>query len=262
MSPTLGRSVCLAQLDAAHAAAGTAVTVRLPDGRRISARVTEHLAHVDPAGQRLRAGTDAPVGPARDAGTPVARSPISARPAPAGTGALTITDLSAVAKVQVRAPHDGAVAAALVPFGRAARDGSGALVIGSGPGEWLVIDAPGTQEALLARLEDHAAVPDEFVTLVDLSHGRALVRLCGRRSADLLAKVCGIDLADDVVPDGAALRTSVAKLVTDIVRDDAGGVPGYLLHCERSSGQYLVDALLDAGAEFGIALAAELPSWR
>jgi sarcosine oxidase subunit alpha len=267
MSPTLGRSVCLAQLDAAHAVAGTEVTVRLPDGRRIPARVTEHLAHVDPAGHRLRAGTDAPVGPVRGVGTPVARSPISARPAPAGTGALTITDLSAMAKVQVRAPHDGAVAAALAPFGRAARDGSGALVIGSGPGEWLVIDAPGTQDALLARLEEHAGVPDEFVakefvTVVDLSHGRALVRLHGRRSADLLAKVCGIHLADDVVPDGAALRTSVAKLVTDIVREDAGGIPGYLLHCERSSGQYLVDALLDAGAEFGIAFTAELPSWR
>jgi heterotetrameric sarcosine oxidase gamma subunit len=195
---------------------------------------------------------------------PVARSPISARPAPAGTGALTITDLSSVAKVQIRAPHDGAFAATLVPFGRAARDDSGALVlvIGSGPGEWLVIDAPGTQDALLARMEDHAAVPDEFVTVVDLSHGRALVRLHGRRSADLLAKVCGIDLADDVVPDGAALRTSVAKLVTDIVRDDAGGIPCCLLHCERSSGQYLVDALLDAGAEFGIAFTAELPSWR
>jgi hypothetical protein len=25
-----------------------------------------------------------------------------------------------------------------------------------------------------------------------------------------------------------------------------------LLHCERSSGQFLFDALLDAGAEFGI----------
>jgi sarcosine oxidase, subunit alpha len=256
LSPTLGRSVCLAQLDAGYARAGTEVTVRLPGGRRIAARVTEHLAHVDPEGHRLRAGTDAPVGPVRDAGTPVARSPISRKPTSAPTGSVRLTDLSAAAKVHVRAPHDGAVAAALGPFGRAAREATGALVVGSGPGEWLVIDAPGTQGALRARLEELAAAPDEFVTIVDLTHGRALVRLRGRRSADLLAKLCAIDLADDVVPDGAALRTSVAKLVTDIVREDAGGVPGYLLHCERSSGQYLVDALLDAGAEFGIAFPA------
>jgi hypothetical protein len=36
--------------------------------------------------------------------------------------------------------------------------------------------------------------------------------------------------------------------VTDIVRDDQGAVPSYLLHCERSSGQYLAEVLLDAGA--------------
>jgi sarcosine oxidase gamma subunit len=55
-----------------------------------------------------------------------------------------------------------------------------------------------------------------------------------------------------VTPDGAALSTSIAKLVTGLVRDDTHGTPSYLLHCERSSGQYLCDALLDAGAEFGI----------
>lgn len=41
-----------------------------------------------------------------------------------------------------------------------------------------------------------------------------------------------------------------------MIRDDqqgtAGPVRSYLLHCERSCGQYLFDALLDAGAEFGI----------
>jgi glycine cleavage system aminomethyltransferase T len=40
--------------------------------------------------------------------------------------------------------------------------------------------------------------------------------------------------------------------VTDVVRDDQDGVLSYLLHCERSSGQYLFDALIDAGDEFGI----------
>src|SRR5579859_955877 len=54
MSPTLGRSVCLAQVEAAQAEAGTEVTVRLPSGRLISARVMPHLAHVDPDGGRMR----------------------------------------------------------------------------------------------------------------------------------------------------------------------------------------------------------------
>jgi sarcosine oxidase subunit alpha len=54
MSPTLGRSICLAQVEASLAAPGTRVTVRLPGGRLIGARVMEHLAHVDPEGSRMR----------------------------------------------------------------------------------------------------------------------------------------------------------------------------------------------------------------
>jgi sarcosine oxidase, subunit alpha len=55
MSPTLGRSICLAQLAAHLAVPGTRVEVLLPDGRRTAARVMEGLAHVDPDGERLRA---------------------------------------------------------------------------------------------------------------------------------------------------------------------------------------------------------------
>jgi sarcosine oxidase, subunit alpha len=54
MSPTLGRSICLAQVDAHLAEPGTVVVVRLPDGREIEARVTPQHAHVDPDGGRMR----------------------------------------------------------------------------------------------------------------------------------------------------------------------------------------------------------------
>jgi sarcosine oxidase subunit alpha len=54
MSPTLGRSVCLAQVEARLAAPGSEVTVRLPSGHLIGALVMPHLAHVDPDGGRMR----------------------------------------------------------------------------------------------------------------------------------------------------------------------------------------------------------------
>jgi sarcosine oxidase subunit alpha len=53
-SPTLGRSVCLAQVEARLAAPGGRVTILLPSGRRTGARVIDGLAHVDPEGKRLR----------------------------------------------------------------------------------------------------------------------------------------------------------------------------------------------------------------
>jgi len=196
---------------------------------------------------------------------PVARSPI-APPPPVlvlegwevsgrrATAGLTLTDCTPLAKVQVRAPIGGRAAAELaVPFGRVARDQAGALVAGSGPGEWLLLAAPGEGPALTARATGLAArCPGELVTATDITHGRALIRLNGSRGADVLARVCGIDTGEDITPDGAAFRTSVAAVATDVIRDDTGGERSYLLHCERSSGAYLFGALLTAGGEFGI----------
>jgi heterotetrameric sarcosine oxidase gamma subunit len=167
--------------------------------------------------------------------------------------ALRLADASPLAKLSVRADADGPFARALdVPFLRSRRE-DGVLVVGSGPGEWLLLGAAGTAAALRDRVRSRAG--DDLVTTVDLTHGRALMRMTGRAAAQALAKVCAIDLDDSVTPDGTAFRTSVAKIATDVVRDDAGGgtgEPSYLLHCERSSGQYLFDCLLDAGREFGV----------
>jgi len=196
---------------------------------------------------------------------PVARSPIAPPPPVvvidgwevsgrrAGAG-LTLTDCTPLAKVGVRAPIGGGAAAELaVPFGRAARDPGGTLVIGAGPGEWLLLAAPGQGPTLTGRAEELAArFPAELITATDLTHGRALMRLAGTRGDDVLAKVCGIDTGDGMTPDGAAFRTSVAAVATDVIRDDTGEVRSYLLHCERSSGAYLFGELLAAGSEFGI----------
>jgi heterotetrameric sarcosine oxidase gamma subunit len=195
----------------------------------------------------------------------VARSPIAPAPptvlvagwevsARRSEAALTLTDCSLLTKLLVRAPHDGATADSLgVPFGRAARDEHG-LLVGAGPGEWMLVTEAGTATAATGHLGGRVD-DDEHVAVIDLTHGRALIRLTGARSADVLAKVCGIDLHDAMSPDGTAFRSSVAKVVTDLVRDDVDGMRSYLLHCERSSGQFLFDAVLDAGVEFGIDVA-------
>ena len=197
--------------------------------------------------------------------TPVARSPI--RPAPP-TGVrdgwevsllrshamLRLADWSPLTKVLVRASGSGRVADRLgVRSGRAADDGNGTLVIGSGPGEWLLLDRPHAFDAVRTRFD---TVEDDLVSVVDVTHGRALLRLSGAAAAAVLSKVCAIDFADHVTPDGTAFRSSVADVVTDVVRDDVRSAeatePSYLLHCERASGQYLFDALLDAGQEFDV----------
>lgn len=196
---------------------------------------------------------------------PIARSPIPAAPpvevrdgwevsARRSPAPLVLRDATPLAKITIRAPEAGATAAALgVGFGRSRRDAHG-LLVGSGPGEWLAIGAVGTADAAVRRLGELAA-DDEHVSIVDQTHGRALVRLTGTGARGLLTRVCAIDLSDRATPDGAALRTSVANLVVDIIRDDRDTSPSYLLHCERSSGQYLFDLIVDVGAEFDLDVA-------
>ncbi len=203
---------------------------------------------------------------------PVARSPIRPRH-PVGVrdgwdvsllrsrGGLRLADCSPLTKVHVRASVHGPFAARLaVPFGRAVHDVHGTLVIGSGVGEWLLLAGPRTAKVVTSRLD----ASGDWVSVVDVTHGRALMRLTGEGAWQTLAKLCGVDLADEVTTNGAAFRSTVAKVATDVVRDDGGGAGSpersYLVQCERSSGQYLFDTILDAGREFAIEVDG-FPGW-
>jgi sarcosine oxidase subunit alpha len=267
MSPTLGRAVCLGHVAPHLAAPGTEVTVRLPDGRRIGARVEPQLAHVDPEGSRLRTAPPfAPVPSAVPSTTPVARSPIAVAERAGVTdgwrasgrrsaAALRLADHTPLAAIAVRADRDGALAAILPPVGRAARLDGDALACAFGPGEWLVLAAPAARAEVLRALQRLAAAADELATVVDQTHGRVMLRLTGDAAPVLLARICAIDLHDRVTPDGTALRTRIAGVTTDLVRDDRDGTRSYLLGCEWSSGRYLHDEVVVAGA--GLDLGAD-----
>ncbi|MEM7288639.1 MAG: hypothetical protein AAF480_20015 [Actinomycetota bacterium] len=164
---------------------------------------------------------------------------------PDGSGAeLTLEDVSSTAKTIVRAAADTAAAAALgVSFG-ASRAVGDALVLGQRPGEWMLL---GDAAAFVAGMDTTG-----HVSVIDHTHSRALFRLAGAASASVLEKVCSLDWSDAMTPDGAVVSASIAKATCDLTRQDVDGVPSYLVACDRSFGQYLFDALLDAGDEFGI----------
>lgn len=204
---------------------------------------------------------------------PVARSPL----APAGqtvivagweysagaeTGPVVVADRSALAKVHVRASATPEVISALgTRFGRATWVGD-RLIVGAGPDEWLVLGAPGQERAIADEVESTVgAATSDLLSVIDLTHGRALMRVSGARTMSLLRRVTAVDLDDRLVPDGSALRTSVAGVVTDMIRDDQADQSSFLLHCERSSGRYLQQSLLAAGADLGAVAGASGPAW-
>ncbi|MCY3950885.1 MAG: hypothetical protein OXF61_17035 [Acidimicrobiaceae bacterium] len=170
-------------------------------------------------------------------------------------GNLTLTDASATTKWLVRAGVEGPTADRLgARFGSSQMAPGGALVLGSRPGEWIIVGTPGEVAAAVADLAGLSE--QEFMTALDWTHSRAMFRVTGADAARMLEKVCGIDWSDHMTPDGAVLSASVALTTCDLARNDVNGTPSYLIFCDRSFGQYLFDALIDAGNEFGLTVTA------
>lgn len=152
----------------------------------------------------------------------------SIRKEPGSVAELSLVDLSPTPKWRVFTGHD--------PVLPGTSSGSGdELVWSVSPGEWTV----------LGRRPDGA---------VDLTHVRSMFRLTGADAAGLLSRVCPLDLDDAMFPDGAAARSSFAGVATEIVRDDHGDTPSYLLLPSRSFSVYVREVILDAGAEFGLSV--------
>ncbi len=137
-------------------------------------------------------------------------------------GVARLSDESAAPKWRIWADHWS------VPLGRAAR-AEDRLVFSISPGEWIAIGGP--------------APPDA----VDLTHVRAMFRLTGPGARSTLEHVCAIDLSDQLTPHGAAARTLVAGVATEIVRDDVDGAPSYLLLMSRSFARAVWDRLIAVG---------------
>ncbi len=158
---------------------------------------------------------------------PVARG-IVTEVASSDDGGLTLSDISLIAKWRVFSGFDD-----VVP-GISKQPGD-QLVWSVSPGEWTVLGPrPGEDD------------------VVDLSHVRGMFRLTGVNAPGVLAKICALDLSDDMFPEGTAARTLVAGVATELVRDDQDGVQSYLILPSRSFGVYLYDVILDAGEEFGL----------
>jgi sarcosine oxidase gamma subunit len=139
---------------------------------------------------------------------------------------LTLTDLSPTRKWRVFAGLEK------VTPGSASGSGD-TLVWSVSPDEWTVLG-------------------DEPDDAVDLTHVRAMFRLTGDEAVILMNRVCALDFGDGMFPNGAAARTQFAGVATEIVRDDQGDVRSYLLLPSRSYSTYVLDVILDAGAELGL----------
>ena len=177
--------------------------------------------------------------------SPFESSVVTINPA-AATAAVAVTDESALSKASVRAADGTAAADALgLTFGSAEHRGD-TFVARVRPDEWFIF---GSDTAEASTVVDGLDLSG-YASTVDITYSRMMLRVTGVDAAKVMEKVCSLDFADHMTPNGACAGASVAKVGCDVIRDDVDDVRSYRILCDRSFGQYFYDALIDAAAEF------------
>ncbi|WP_110969014.1 sarcosine oxidase subunit gamma [Pseudomonas huaxiensis] len=87
--------------------------------------------------------------------------------------------------------------------------------------------------------------------LLPRQDSHAWVQLSGQHVADVMAKLCGVDLRSEAFPVGSVAQTSVARLNAIVINAGNAELARFHILFDRASLAYFQDALLDAMGEFG-----------
>ncbi len=132
--------------------------------------------------------------------------------------------------------------------GTASADGRTAFWIG--PDDWIVTGEPGTEAALVERLE--GALGGLPHAVVDITERMTVIRLDGPAVRDVLAAGCPLDLHPRVFAPGMVLASHLAKasVLLHFAAGDAAS-PVVDLYVNRSFAAYVWLYLENAAREVG-----------
>lgn len=119
-------------------------------------------------------------------------------------------------------------------------------------GLFFVSTPPGKEGGTEKKLTTASAASEQFVTVTDITHGRAEIRVIGPASQELLSKICGLDFHPSAFPNETAKQSSFAKAAQLIIRRDIGELPAFSIIGAQSLGAYVWDTVMEAGREFGL----------
>ena len=150
-------------------------------------------------------------------------------------------------------------------------------------GDRFFISTPPEEAAAMeGKLSAAAKNSAQLLTVTDVTHGRAEIRVIGPNSQNLLSKLCGLDFQAATFPgsgirgpgsgveafvfagprtpdpesrgfpDGTAKESSLAKTTQLIIRRDIGELPAFSIIGARSMGVYLWETIMEAGHEWGL----------
>jgi sarcosine oxidase subunit gamma len=133
-----------------------------------------------------------------------------------------------------------------LPMGSKRVSKNGFALIGTVPGQWLAVAESREARSLPAML---AVALKGDATVVDLSDGKAVLRISGPRARATLAKGCSLDLHPRVFKPGNAATTPVALI--DCVIWQIDETPTYDLAVPTSYAESFWSWLTASAAEYG-----------
>jgi heterotetrameric sarcosine oxidase gamma subunit len=77
------------------------------------------------------------------------------------------------------------------------------------------------------------------------------ILLAGPKSREVLQKLTTLNVREEAMAEGAGRQTRLAHVNATILRSDCAGLPGFLILNTRDVAEYVWEALLHAGVEFG-----------
>ena len=182
--------------------------------------------------------------------------------------AAGLIDVSTLGKLIVRGPDAGDFLDRLYPnrFSNLKRERIRYGVIASDAGRIM-------DDGTICRLDDDAfyvtttssgagAVYEWFswwladwqldVRLTDVTQALSAVNLAGPRAREIMSKLTDLDCSAEAFTYLDGKRADVAGVPCLILRIGFVGEVGYEIHCPSAHGQHLWDALMEAGAEYGM----------
>jgi sarcosine oxidase subunit alpha len=173
-------------------------------------------------------------------------------------GRVGLTDISSWGKLTLKGIDVGAIIFA--SFGESPTKARVAeeikpkhiLVAQLTPDEFLVLTPPGMEKEIADVLETEIASQSTFVSLIDQTSGLVGFSIVGQESTELMRKLCALSFNTMDFPDLHVAQSSFAKVRATIIRHNRDASPTFELFADRSYGEYLWNAILDAGREFGI----------
>lgn len=117
--------------------------------------------------------------------------------------------------------------------------------------EYLLLGSPQDQGQRIADEEARWELDHRANYLLPRQDSHACVLLSGVPIAQVMAKVCGVDLSFPAFKPGAVAQTSVARVNAIVIHSGSAAAPAFHILWDRASKEYFEGALRDALEEFG-----------